>query len=117
MPEQKGPQDQLAETRLLRHDHPHLLDGNAQHPPGRGCYRAQVGALTGEQADLAEELRPAIRGDDCLAWLAVALDEPDLTSQYYEQVIGQIPGGEQHISRAHVALSPVSAQHLKLRRV
>jgi hypothetical protein len=47
----------------------------------------------------------------------VALDEPDLTSQHYEQVIGQISVGEQHISGAHVALSPVSAQHLKLRRV
>jgi hypothetical protein len=40
-----------------------------------------------------------------------------LTSQDHEQVIGQIPVGEQHLSGAHVALSPVSAQHLKLRRV
>ena len=117
MPEQEGPQDQLAETGLLRHDHPHLLHGDAQHPPSRARYRAQVGALAREQADLAEELRRAIRGDDCLARLAMALDEPDLTSQHHEQVIGQIPGGEQHLSGAHVALSPVSAQHLKLRRV
>jgi hypothetical protein len=38
-------------------------------------------------------------------------------SQHHEQVIGQIPVGEQHLSGAHVVLSPVSAQHLKLRRV
>jgi hypothetical protein len=32
-------------------------------------------------------------------------------------VVGQIPVGEQHVSGAHVVLSPVSAQHLKLRRI
>src|SRR4029077_13847158 len=80
-------------------------------------YRAQVGALAREQADLAQELRPAIRGDNRFARLATALNEPYLTSQHHEQVIGQIPVGEQHLSGAHVLLSPVSAQHLKLRRV
>ena len=117
MPEQERPQDQLAETGLLGHDHPHLRRREPQHPPGRGHHRTQVDALAGEQADLAQELRPAIRGDHRLARLAEALDDPDPASQHHEQVVGQIPVGEQHLSGAGVVLSPVSAQHLKLRRV
>ena len=79
MPKQERPQDQLAETWLLRHDHPHPLHRNAQHPSGRARHRAQVSPLAGEQPDLAQELRPAIRRDDRLARLTAALNDPRLT--------------------------------------
>src|SRR5712691_6318472 len=117
MPEQERPQDQLAETGLLRHDHPHLLHRNAQHPPGRAGHRAQVSPLAGEQADLAQELRPAINRDNRLARLTAALDDPRLTGQYHDQVIRHVPFGEQHLSLGHVVLTAVPAQHIKLRHV
>jgi hypothetical protein len=117
VPEQERPQDQLAEAGLLRHDHPHLLHRNAQHPPGRGRHRAQVRPLAGEQADLAQELRPAMSRDNRLARLAAALDDPRLTGQHHDQVIGHVPVGEQHVSGGHVVLTAVPAQHLKLRHV
>ena len=41
----------------------------------------------------------------------------DLTGQHHDQVIGHVPVGKQHVSRGHVVLAAVPAQHLKLRRV
>ncbi len=117
MPQQECPQDQLAEAQLLRHEHPHLLDGNAQHAPGRARHRAQVRTLPGQQADFAEELRRAVRRDNRLAWLAVPLDDPDLTCQHHDQVISHVPVGKQHLASRNVMLAAVPAQHLKLRRV
>lgn len=117
MPEQERPQDQLAEAQFLSHEHPHLPGGNAQHPPGRARHRAQVRALPGEQADFAKELRRAVRRDNRLAWLAAALDDPDLTCQQHDQVITHVPIGKQHVAGGNVMLAAVPAQHLKLRRV
>ena len=117
MPQQERPQDQLAQAQLLRHQHPYLPGGNAQHPPGRARHRAQEYALAGEQADLAQELRRAIRGDNRLAWLAVPLDDPDPTCQHHDQVITHIPVGKQHIAGGNVVLTAIPAQHLKLGRV
>ena len=87
---------------LLRHQHPHLPGGNAQHPPGRARHRAQEYALPGQQADLAKELRRAIRRDNRLARLAAALDDPDLTGQHHDQVITHIPVCKQHFSCGNV---------------
>jgi hypothetical protein len=117
VPQQERPQDQLVQAQLLRHRHPYLPGGNAQHPPGRARHRAQENALAGEQADLAQELRRAIRGDNRLARLAVPLNDPDPTCQHHDQVITHIPAGKQHIADGNVVLTAIPAQHLKLRRV
>src|SRR5690348_16409382 len=117
MPQQERPQDQLAQAQLLRHQHPYLPGGNAQHPPGRARHRAQEYVLAGEQADLAQELRRAIRRDNRLARLTVPFDDPDPTCQHRDQVITHIPVGKQHIAGGNVVLTAIPAQYLKLRRV
>jgi hypothetical protein len=117
VPQQERPQDQLAQAQLLRHQHPYLPDGNPQHPPGRAGHRAQEYALPGQQADLAQELRRAVRGDDRFPRLAAQFDDPDPASQHHNQVITHIPVGEQHIADGNVMLTAIPAQHLKLRRV
>ena len=67
-------QDQVAEAGFVGHDDTELRDGNRQDPPGRAGDGGQVGALPGEQADLAEKLVTAIPGDEGGAGLAVPLD-------------------------------------------
>jgi hypothetical protein len=78
---------------------------------------AKKGPLPGEEANLAKELRPAVRRDDRLAGLAAALDDLGFTGQEHDQVIGHVTVSEQHIPGGYVVLAPVPAQHLKLRRV
>ena len=98
----------------LGHDDPQLRDGNRQDPPGRGGHRGQVGTLPGEHADLAEELGPAVPGDERRAGLAVPLDDLGGAVQHHDQVISLVPVGEQHLAGGHVTLGAVPAQHLKL---
>src|SRR5260370_24738319 len=115
MPEEERPQDQLAEAELLGHAPPYLAHGNAQHPPSRAGRRAEIDPLPGEEANLAKELRPAVRRDNRLPRLAAALDNLGFTGQKHDQVIGHITVGEQHIPGGYVVLPPLPSHHLKLR--
>jgi hypothetical protein len=114
VPEQEGAQDQVAEAGFAGHDDTQLRHGNRQDPPGRGGHRGQVGTLPGEHADLAQELRPAVPGDERGAGPAIPLDDLGGAVQHHDQVIGLVPVGEQHLASGHVALGAVPAQHLKL---
>jgi hypothetical protein len=117
VPEQERAQDQVTEAGLVGHDGAQLRDGNRQDAPSRSGHRRQVGALPGEHADLAQELRPAVPGDERRSGLAVPLDDLGGAVQHHDQVIGLVPVGEQHLAGGHVTLSAVPAQNLKLGRV
>jgi hypothetical protein len=114
VPEQEGAQDQVAEAGFVGHDAAQPRGGNRQDPPGRGGHRGQVGTLPGEHADLAEELGPAVAGDERGAGTAMVLDDLGGAVQHHDQVIGLVPVSKQHLTRGHVALGAVPAQHLEL---
>jgi len=114
VPEQEGAQDQVAEAGFVGHDHAQLRDGHRQDPAGRGSHRRQVGTLPGQHADLAQELRPAVPGDDRGAGPAVPLDDLGGAVQHDDQVVRLVPVGEQHLAGGHVTLRAVPAQHLQL---
>ena len=118
VPEQEGAQDEVVQAGVggLGHYETQLHSGNAKDPPGRGGHHGQVGTLTGEHADLAQELGPAVPGDQPGAGLAVTLDgcrpqcRPTSRSGRKSRPRRRTtprPG-------SHVALGAVPAQHLKL---
>src|SRR6516225_1640391 len=71
--EQEGPQDEVAQAWLLRHDPSQLRDRYGQDPPCGGGDGAEEGALPGEHADLAEKLRRTVAGHHTCPWPAVTL--------------------------------------------
>ena len=94
--------------------HAQLRGGNRQDPPGRGGHRGQIRTLPGEHADLAQELGPAVPGDERGAGPAIPLDDLGGAVQHHDQVISLVPVGEQHLASSHVTLGAVPAQHLQL---
>ena len=117
MPEQERAHDQLAEPELLRHDHPYLSRGYAQHSPGRGRHRAEIDPLASEQSELTQELAGAVRRDDRLPRLADALDNLHLAVKDHNQVVGLVAVGKQHITGGDVVLAAVPAEDVELRRI
>ena len=95
VPQEEGPEDQLAQVELLGHDDPQLLGRDAQHPARRDRHGGEVHALAGEQTDLPEELRRSVAGDDALVGAAAVLDDLGLTGEEDDQVVGLVPIGEQ----------------------
>ena len=117
MTEQEGPQDEVAQVWLLRHDPAQLRDRNCEYPPCGGGDGAQEGALPGEHADLAEKFRRTIAGDDTCPGLAVTLDDVGRAREQDDQVVGLVAVSEQHIPGSHVAFAAVPAQYSKLSRI
>ena len=117
MTQQEGPQDEVAQAWLLRHDPAQLRDRNGEDPPCGGGDGAQEGALPGEHANLAQKLRRTVAGDDPCPRMAVTLDDVGRARQQHDQVVGLVAIGEQHITSSHVAFAAVFAQHSKLGRI
>jgi hypothetical protein len=115
--QQEGPQDQVAQPWLLRHDPAQLRDRYRQDPPCGGDDGAEEGALPGQHADLTEKLRRAVTGDHARPRLAVTLDDVGRAREQHDQVVGLVAIGEQHITRSHGAFAAIPAQHTKLGRI
>jgi hypothetical protein len=85
-------------SSLLRHDHVDLIDRDPQGATGCACHGAEVGALTGEEAELSEELERAKGDEGHLGRLTVVLDDVDFPLQDDYQVIGLVAVGEENVT-------------------
>jgi hypothetical protein len=115
--EQKRPQDEIAQARLLRHDPAQLCHRNREDPPRGGGDGAEEGALPGEHADLAEELRRTVTGDDGRPWPAVPIHDVGCAREQHDQIVGLVAIGEQHVTSGHVPFAAITTQHSELGRV
>jgi hypothetical protein len=115
--EQESPQEKVAQAGLLGHDPAQLLDRYGQHPARSGGHGAQERPLPGENADLTEELRGTVAGDDSSLRTAVSLDDVGRAGEQHDQVVVLVAVGEQHLTGRHGALAAVPAQHRKLIRI
>jgi hypothetical protein len=97
-------------TAAARGTHP-------QDPTGRGGQCRQVDALTGEKADLAQELAGAVGGEDGLVGTAVVVDDLGLAVEEDDEVVGVVTLGEEDLPGGDVGLAAVAPQHVDLGRI
>jgi hypothetical protein len=107
-------QNQVAEAGFIGQHDAQLRNGNREESPARGGHCGQVGVLAGKHADLTEELRPTVAGDERGVRVAIPLDDLGGSVQDDDQVIRLVPVGEQDVAGSHVALGAVPTQDLKL---
>ena len=70
--------------------------GTTTTSPDSATTRRQVGALAGDEADLAEEAAGAVAGDQ----LAVRSEHVDRSAEDDDPVVVVVGGGEQHLAGA-----------------
>src|SRR5258708_29812950 len=115
MPDEERAQDQLAQLELLVHDRVHLLHGDPQDPAGCADDRSQVGALAGEQTDLAHKFPRPVGHDHEFVWLSIVLNDPGLAFEQDDEVIRLIAVAEDHVADRDALFRPLATKALELR--
>ena len=95
--QQIGAQDEVAERRIAGHQVPEPADGDREHLARVESHRGIVGALAGQQAQLAEETARAVDGDDAFGRRPVSLDGGHPPGQDDEEVAVPVALGEQDL--------------------
>jgi hypothetical protein len=72
--------------------------------------------LTGEEAELAQELERAKGDEGHLGRLTVVLDDVEVPLEDDYQVIGLVAVGEENVTWGETLLDAVTLEHLELRR-
>jgi hypothetical protein len=107
--QQVGTEDEVAERRITVHQVPELADRDREHLARVQGHRGVVGALAGQQAELAEEPAAAVDGDDAFLGRPVPLDRRHLPGQDDEEVAVPVALGEQDIPGRVTRCRPCAA--------
>ena len=87
----------------------HLLQWDAQDPAGCADDGGQIGALAGEQTDLAKKVARAVGRDNEFVRVRVMFGDSDFALEEHDQVIGRISIAKQHIADRDALLGPIAA--------
>jgi hypothetical protein len=108
--EEKGAQQEVAETGVVGDDGAQRGGGDGQDTPRLLHDGGEVGDLVGQQVELADDFaRPALADDP--RRLGVRLDQVDLAFENDEEVAGEIALLKEHLTRRGWPHLAVLAQH------